>query len=103
MPLPYGLPGCCDAHPIQRFHVTLHEKHFERLSKYRLRVLASSACCKKSWTAGLSWYQLGWSGYLAIEMVFHTCGVFANVRNNGTQMPYGRDLPKIGLPRITSL
>ncbi|PQP97186.1 hypothetical protein Pyn_22070 [Prunus yedoensis var. nudiflora] len=40
-------------------------------------------CCKKSWTAGLAWYQLGWSGYLAIEMVFHTCGVFANVRNNG--------------------
>ncbi|KAI5351150.1 hypothetical protein L3X38_004041 [Prunus dulcis] len=36
-----------------------------------------------SWTAGLAWYQLGWSGYFAIEMVFHTCGVFAKVWNNG--------------------
>ncbi|CAL2257432.1 unnamed protein product [Prunus armeniaca] len=33
--------------------------------------------------AGLAWYQLGWSGHFAIEMVFHTCGVFANVWNNG--------------------
>ncbi|CAL2259493.1 unnamed protein product [Prunus armeniaca] len=40
-------------------------------------------CYKKCWTAGLAWYKLGWSGYFAIEMVFHTCGVFANVWNNG--------------------
>ncbi|CAL9019481.1 unnamed protein product [Prunus brigantina] len=40
-------------------------------------------CCKKCWTAGLAWYRLGWSGYFAIEMVFHTCGVFANIWNNG--------------------
>ncbi|CAL2238570.1 unnamed protein product [Prunus armeniaca] len=40
-------------------------------------------CCKKCWTAGLAWYQLGWSGYFAIEMVSHTYGVFANIWNNG--------------------
>ncbi|CAL8991835.1 unnamed protein product [Prunus brigantina] len=39
--------------------------------------------CKKCRSCVVAWYQLGWSWYFSIEMVFHTCGVFANILNNG--------------------